>query len=83
MFPPLMDEFPKSRETTSVNEVMVRNTRSLVDIRCPNDSPPPSLLPQVQVSRNFIRIWLSASADNNLDKFSRTNLLMRVRVVAP
>ena len=62
-----------------MREVMVRNTRSLVDIQLPKRfattitvTPSPSEQKLYQDLTQFLR-----DSDENLDKFSRTNLLMR------
>lgn len=62
-----------------MREVMVRNTRSLVDIQLPKRfattitvTPSSSEQKLYQDLTNFLR-----EQDKNLDKFSRTNLLMR------
>lgn len=62
-----------------MREVMVRNTRSLVDVQLPKRfattitvTPSPSEQKLYQDLTNFLR-----DQDKNLDKFSRTNLLMR------
>ena len=62
-----------------MREVMVRNTRSLVDIKLPKRfattitvTPTSSEQKLYQDLTEYLR-----SQDNNLDKFSRTNLLMR------
>jgi len=62
-----------------MREVMVRNTRSLVDIQLPKRfattitvTPSPSEQKLYQDLTNFLR-----DSEQTLDKFSRTNLLMR------
>lgn len=62
-----------------MREVMVRNTRSLVDVQLPKRfattitvTPSSSEQKLYQDLTNFLR-----EQDQNLDKFSRTNLLMR------
>ena len=62
-----------------MREVMVRNTRSLVDVHLPKRfattltvTPSPSEQKLYQDLTQFLR-----DQDENLDKFSRTNLLMR------